>query len=212
MPKRRSIARVASAHSRMVRTRARASRTNGPCRRATARRHSSVGIVRQDVPDGALVGRHRPHRAVRFDLQHRQAHARVKQLVLRERMGALGGAAAAVPLSARERDIALMAARGRTSRETAETYVLSVRTVENHLGRICRKLGVSGRADLADVLLARPSRARPAPCRPHGAGQAPTLLRHTTGQARTPLPCGAYRSRRRTRVTWRRWARIAPTQ
>ncbi|MFE7599398.1 LuxR C-terminal-related transcriptional regulator [Streptomyces sp. NPDC057494] len=67
---------------------------------------------------------------------------------------ALAGAAAAVPLSARERDIALMAARGRTSREIAEAYVLSVRTVENHLGRIYRKLGVTGRADLADVLLA----------------------------------------------------------
>ncbi|MEU4105691.1 helix-turn-helix transcriptional regulator [Streptomyces tanashiensis] len=59
-----------------------------------------------------------------------------------------------MPLSARERDIALMAARGRTSREIAETYVLSVRTVENHLGRIYRKLGVTGRADLAAVLLA----------------------------------------------------------
>ncbi|MFF6839281.1 LuxR C-terminal-related transcriptional regulator [Streptomyces tanashiensis] len=67
---------------------------------------------------------------------------------------ALAGAAATVPLSARERDIALMAARGRTSREIAETYVLSVRTVENHLGRIYRKLGVTGRADLAAVLLA----------------------------------------------------------
>ncbi|CAM5386125.1 hypothetical protein STANM309S_03943 [Streptomyces tanashiensis] len=45
-------------------------------------------------------------------------------------------------------------ARGRTSREIAETYVLSVRTVEHHLGRIYRKLGVTGRADLAAVLLA----------------------------------------------------------
>ncbi|MEU6624976.1 LuxR C-terminal-related transcriptional regulator [Streptomyces litmocidini] len=87
------------------------------------------------------------------------ARAAARALALRGRCQeaatpALAGAAAAVPLSARERDIALMAARGSTSREIAETYVLSVRTVENHLGRIYRKLGVSGRADLADVLLA----------------------------------------------------------
>ncbi|MFF0557776.1 LuxR C-terminal-related transcriptional regulator [Streptomyces sp. NPDC004266] len=87
------------------------------------------------------------------------ARAAARALALRGRCQeaatpALAGAATAVPLSARERDIALMAARGRTSREIAETYVLSVRTVENHLGRIYRKLGVGGRADLADVLLA----------------------------------------------------------
>ncbi|MEV7680082.1 LuxR C-terminal-related transcriptional regulator [Streptomyces sp. NPDC088341] len=66
---------------------------------------------------------------------------------------ALSQERAAQPLSSRERDIALMAARGRTSREIAEACVLSVRTVENHLGRIYRKLGVSGRAALAGVLL-----------------------------------------------------------
>ncbi|MFB7451298.1 LuxR C-terminal-related transcriptional regulator [Streptomyces sp. NPDC056194] len=87
------------------------------------------------------------------------ARAAARALALRGRCQeaatpALAGAAAAVPLSARERDIALMAARGRTSREIAETYVLSVRTVENHLGRIYRKLGITGRADLAAVLLA----------------------------------------------------------
>ncbi|WP_159026547.1 helix-turn-helix transcriptional regulator [Streptomyces vietnamensis] len=86
------------------------------------------------------------------------ARAAARALALRGRCQeaatpALAGASAAVPLSARERDIALMAARGRTSREIAEAYVLSVRTVENHLGRIYRKLGVTGRADLADVLL-----------------------------------------------------------
>ncbi|WP_225803643.1 hypothetical protein [Streptomyces sp. NK15101] len=51
-----------------------------------------------------------------------------------------------------------MAARGRTSREVAEAYVLSARTAEDRLGGICRKLGVGvgvvGRADLADDLLA----------------------------------------------------------
>ncbi|MFD5035244.1 LuxR C-terminal-related transcriptional regulator [Streptomyces sp. NPDC058405] len=70
---------------------------------------------------------------------------------------ALSDASAPEPLSSRERDIALMAARGRTSREIAEACVLSVRTVENHLSRVYRKLGVSSRATLAGVLLPRPS-------------------------------------------------------
>jgi DNA-binding NarL/FixJ family response regulator len=66
---------------------------------------------------------------------------------------ALAEASAPAPLSTRERDIALMAARGCTSREIAEACVLSVRTVENHLGRVYRKLGIAGRAALAGVLL-----------------------------------------------------------
>ncbi|WP_166634544.1 LuxR family transcriptional regulator [Streptomyces sp. GC420] len=66
---------------------------------------------------------------------------------------ALAEASAPVPLSTRERDIALMAARGCTSREIAETCVLSVRTVENHLGRVYRKLGITGRTALAEALL-----------------------------------------------------------
>ncbi|MFI6208264.1 LuxR C-terminal-related transcriptional regulator [Streptomyces sp. NPDC051041] len=57
------------------------------------------------------------------------------------------------PLSTRERQIALMAARGRTSREIAEECVLSTRTVDNHLLRIYRKLGISSRADLPGILL-----------------------------------------------------------
>jgi DNA-binding CsgD family transcriptional regulator len=54
-----------------------------------------------------------------------------------------------VPLTAREREIALLAAAGQTSRAIAERLYLSVRTVDNHLGRIYDKLGVSSRADLA---------------------------------------------------------------
>jgi DNA-binding NarL/FixJ family response regulator len=55
-------------------------------------------------------------------------------------------------LTKREREVATLAARGLTSREIAETIVVSTRTVENHLQRAYEKLGVSGRSDLAAAL------------------------------------------------------------
>jgi DNA-binding CsgD family transcriptional regulator len=62
-------------------------------------------------------------------------------------------AATDVPaLSDRERDVARRAAAGATSRDIAEELYLSVRTVDNHLRRVYDKLGVSGRAELADAL------------------------------------------------------------
>ena len=48
--------------------------------------------------------------------------------------------------------MATLAARGLTSREIAETIVVSTRTVENHLQRAYEKLGVRGRAELAAAL------------------------------------------------------------
>jgi DNA-binding CsgD family transcriptional regulator len=56
------------------------------------------------------------------------------------------------PLSRREREVALLAAEGLTSREIAERLYLSGRTVENHLSRIYDKLGIDGREDLPEVL------------------------------------------------------------
>ena len=50
------------------------------------------------------------------------------------------------------RDVAVLAARGLSSRQIAAQLTLSVRTVDNHLGRIYAKLGVSSRAALADSL------------------------------------------------------------
>jgi DNA-binding CsgD family transcriptional regulator len=55
-------------------------------------------------------------------------------------------------LTEREREIALLAASGLSSREIADRLVVSVRTVDNHLQRAYRKLGISRREDLADVL------------------------------------------------------------
>jgi DNA-binding CsgD family transcriptional regulator len=63
----------------------------------------------------------------------------------------LQGARVATELTPREREIALLAASGLSSRQIAERLVVSVRTVDNHLQRAYRKLGVTRRGDLAQI-------------------------------------------------------------
>ncbi len=65
---------------------------------------------------------------------------------------ALAAGSAVEPLTAREREVALLAAAGLPSRQIAEQLYVSKRTVDTHLDRIYRKLGVSGRSGLAAVL------------------------------------------------------------
>jgi DNA-binding CsgD family transcriptional regulator/tetratricopeptide (TPR) repeat protein len=61
-------------------------------------------------------------------------------------------ATAGEDLTERERHVATLAARGRTSPEIAAELFLSVRTVDTHLHRIYRKLQIDGRRQLADAL------------------------------------------------------------
>ena len=56
------------------------------------------------------------------------------------------------PLTAREREIAVMAATGVATKVIAERLFLANRTVDNHLQRIYSKLGIPGRRQLADAL------------------------------------------------------------
>ena len=53
------------------------------------------------------------------------------------------------PLTGRERCVAELAATGATSREIAAATYLSPKTVEHHLSRIYRKLGVRSKSELA---------------------------------------------------------------
>jgi len=55
-------------------------------------------------------------------------------------------------LTPRERDVALAASHGESSKEIAASLGLSVRTVENHLHRAYTKLGVTSRRGLAEAL------------------------------------------------------------
>jgi DNA-binding CsgD family transcriptional regulator len=64
----------------------------------------------------------------------------------------LAGTGGTAPLTQREREIALLAADGLASRVIAERLYVSVRTVDNHLGRIYTKLGLTSRAELAELL------------------------------------------------------------
>ncbi|MFD0806389.1 LuxR C-terminal-related transcriptional regulator [Nocardioides caeni] len=72
--------------------------------------------------------------------------------VLRSSRGLGTWPARTVLLSPRETQIAQLAAQRVRSREIGERLGLSVRTVDNHLARVYRKLGVSGRDELVLVL------------------------------------------------------------
>lgn len=79
----------------------------------------------------------------------RRAGTRVAAEARRAADGRSGGADG---LTARERDVAELVARGRTNREVAAALFLSEKTVENNLSRIYAKLGVRSRSDLAGVM------------------------------------------------------------
>ncbi len=68
------------------------------------------------------------------------------------RTPALAIAVQPLPLTAREREIVALAARGLSNKDIAERLTVSVRTVEGHLYRAGLKLGVSERGALARVL------------------------------------------------------------
>ena len=57
-----------------------------------------------------------------------------------------------VPLTRRERDVAMLAAQGLASKEIGERLFISFRTAENHLARVYDKLGIRTRAELARAL------------------------------------------------------------
>jgi DNA-binding CsgD family transcriptional regulator len=60
-------------------------------------------------------------------------------------------------LTAREREVARLAAFGLSDRRIAEDLHLSVRTVESHLARVYSKLGLHGRTDLGSVFAGSPA-------------------------------------------------------
>jgi DNA-binding CsgD family transcriptional regulator len=115
----------------------------------------------------AAIGQHHPA-AEAFDhasMLHRRAgdvRAAAASAIQRDRRIADCGLThlpllreiAPVAMSPREWQVARLAASGHTNRGIAEQLVLSVRTVETHLLRVYRKLGVRGRAEIRDALAA----------------------------------------------------------
>jgi DNA-binding CsgD family transcriptional regulator len=62
---------------------------------------------------------------------------------------------AGAPLTATERRVVELVAAGRTNREIADTLFMSVHTVEAHLTRLFRELGVHSRTELARLAVER---------------------------------------------------------
>ena len=65
-------------------------------------------------------------------------------------------------LTASERRVAQMAAAEMSNKEIAQALFVTVKTVEQHLGRVYRKLDLSSRRQLAGALSARVESAAPA--------------------------------------------------
>jgi DNA-binding CsgD family transcriptional regulator len=72
-------------------------------------------------------------------------------------LAAIGGRTADGQLTVVEERIAALVGAGQTNREVALTLFLSVRTVESHLGRIYRKLGLRSRTELSRHVAGRAS-------------------------------------------------------
>jgi DNA-binding NarL/FixJ family response regulator len=97
--------------------------------------------------------------------QHRQAGrtgsaltsaAHARRLIVHcegARTPAIAALDTSLPLTARELEIATLAALGHTNRNIAERLVVSVRTVDNHLHNTYAKLGITRRSQLAAILL-----------------------------------------------------------
>ena len=64
-------------------------------------------------------------------------------------VGPAPGADVSTLLTPQELQVAILVAEGRRNREIADTLFLSLRTVESHLGRVFRKLGVDSRTQLS---------------------------------------------------------------
>jgi DNA-binding CsgD family transcriptional regulator len=96
----------------------------------------------------------RAHRAAGRDARANAARERTAALAAAcqgARTPGLGPDAVASALTPREREVAILAAAHAPSREIAVRLGLSVRTVDNYLGRAYAKLGVSNRTELASL-------------------------------------------------------------
>ena len=57
-----------------------------------------------------------------------------------------------LPLTDREREIAVLIAQGLSNSEIAEALTLSVRTIEGHIYRSCSRAGLTTRTELAQLV------------------------------------------------------------
>ncbi len=94
----------------------------------------------------ALMSELQPHLASAFE------HAVLRQQYASRRHEESLAAQGLSDLTPREREVALLLARGHTNRQIARTLFISERTAEKHVANVLRKLGVASRAALAAYL------------------------------------------------------------
>ena len=68
------------------------------------------------------------------------------------RTPAVDAAAQPLPITDREREIAMLVAAGLSNRQIADRLFVSVRTVDGHLYRIFAKLGIDRREELVNLI------------------------------------------------------------
>ena len=120
---------------------------------ASSRRFADIGMNLHAAEAATAAARAHDAAGDRRSAAAASAQART---LLDRCQGARTPATAAVtssPLTTREHEIAVLAAKGLSSKQIAERLVLSVRTVDNHLQRTYVKLGTTSRKELAAVLL-----------------------------------------------------------
>ena len=107
------------------------------------------------LPDGALPPREPLSEALALAARcggltlERRARAELAAIGVRPRTTDRVGADSLTPS---ERRVVELAAAGGTNRELAQTLFVTEKTVETHLGRAFRKLDVSSRRQLPEVL------------------------------------------------------------
>lgn len=118
-------------------------------------RSGAVGYLTKDVSSDSLVRAIRGVVAGELAIPRRMARDLVRNLALSAPAAGPARDDGLEQLSERERAILALVANGRTTREIADAFVLSPRTVEGHVASVLRKLGVRNRAEAAARYRAR---------------------------------------------------------
>lgn len=121
--------------------------------RAAIDRYEEIDVVWLAAEAAAeLADLHRARSEFRLASAAAQRSAALARRCGDLRTPVLARGAGVEPLTPREREVALLAARGRSSVEIGEHLHMSPRTVDTHLARVYRKLGIAGRAELDAAL------------------------------------------------------------
>jgi DNA-binding CsgD family transcriptional regulator len=140
------LAEAKAAHARGLANR------DGDLLDAAADRFADLGAVALAADAAAQAAREHAHTGHRG--KEVASSARAHGLASRGevRTPAVAAAARPLPISDREREIAMLVAAGWSNHQVADRLVVSVRTVEGHLYRIFAKLGIDDRDQLIHLL------------------------------------------------------------